>query len=142
MTPQSGLLSRRREQRVVLLIGILIASFPVLCEILVLGAMRLHAGAFPLADRALTDDRFWSVQIILLCVSVAGNAMVDWIRVMRRPGQVPGKLSGTEPCIRARLPHVFDQSARWSNRMAVDRFYGLPRGLRPVFGVDAGDGTG
>jgi hypothetical protein len=37
-------------------------------------------GAFPAADRSFTDVRFWPIQIVLLCVAVSGNALVDCVR--------------------------------------------------------------
>jgi hypothetical protein len=33
--------------------------------------------AFPTADRTFTEARFWPIQIVLLCVAVAGSAIVN-----------------------------------------------------------------
>ena len=82
--PPTDLASRQREQRVVLGIGLIVAALPIAIQILMALALAVDSSAFPVADRTLLDARFWPTQIVLLCVAVAGNAAVDFIRVMRR----------------------------------------------------------
>lgn len=77
--------SKRREQRIVSPIGIVVAGMPILFQLLMSGGMLLDPGGFPLGDKTLSGSRFWPIQIVLLCVAVARDAAVDWIRVMRRP---------------------------------------------------------
>ena len=61
-----------------------VASLPIAIQILMALAQAADSGAFPIADRTLLDARFWPTQVVLLCVAVAGNAAVDFIRVVRR----------------------------------------------------------
>jgi hypothetical protein len=84
MPPPEDWAAKRREQRTVLLIGTIVAGLPILFQILMATAMQIDPAAFPLGDKTLTDARFWPIQVVLLCVAVAGNAAVDWIQLMRR----------------------------------------------------------
>jgi len=68
------------QQRQALLVGLVIAAVPILCQVLMLCSLIVAPDAFPAADRTLTEARFWPIQIVLFCVSVAGTAMVDCVR--------------------------------------------------------------
>jgi hypothetical protein len=84
MLPPVAHASKRRDQRTVLLIGAVVAGLPILPQVLMAGAMQIDPEAFRHRDRTSSDVRFWPNQIVLLCVAVAGNAAVDWIRIMRK----------------------------------------------------------
>ncbi len=86
MLPPRDHASRRRDRRTVLLVGAVVAGLPILFQVLVAGAMQIDPKAFPHRDKTLSDARFWPLQIVLPCVAIAGNAAVDRIRVMWRPG--------------------------------------------------------
>ena len=78
----------KRQQRRMLLIGVVVAAVPIGCQlmmVLALGAAPL--GTFPAADRTYTDVRFWPIQIVLLCVAVSGNAIVNCIRFLWDTGR-------------------------------------------------------
>jgi hypothetical protein len=78
----------KRQQRQVLLVGVIVAAIPFVCQLLMLIALEsAPAGTFPTADRSFTDARFWPIQIVLLCVSVSGNAMVDCVRFLWTTGR-------------------------------------------------------
>jgi hypothetical protein len=84
MPPPPDLAAKRKEQRIVLLIGTVVAGLPIVFQILMAGAMLIDPDAFPHRDKTLSDVRFWPIQLILLCVAIAGNAAVDWIRITWR----------------------------------------------------------
>ncbi|PPQ28848.1 hypothetical protein [Rhodopila globiformis] len=68
--------SIKRQQRRMQLVGFIVAAIPIGCQLLMLMALRTAPdGAFPVADRTFTDARFWPIQIVLLCVGVAGSAI-------------------------------------------------------------------
>lgn len=88
MTDQAKTLDVKRQQRQILLVGVVVAAIPFVCQLLMLIALAAApAGTFPAADRSFTDLRFWPVQIVLLCVSVSGNAIVDCVRVFWTTGR-------------------------------------------------------
>ncbi len=73
----------KRQQRQMMLVGVVVAAIPIVCQILMLTALSAApSGSFPLTDQTMTDIRFWPIQIVLLCVSVAGNAIVDCVRLL------------------------------------------------------------
>jgi hypothetical protein len=73
----------KRQQRRMLLVDLIVAAIPIGCQLLMLLALAAAPpGTFPAADRTFTDLRFWPIQIVLLCVAVAGNAIVDCIRLL------------------------------------------------------------
>jgi len=79
--PQTG--DVKRQQRQILLVGLIVAAVPFVCQLMMLIALAAApAGTFPAADRSFTDARFWPVQIVLLCVAVSGNAIVDCVRYL------------------------------------------------------------
>jgi hypothetical protein len=80
--------SVKRQQRRVLLVGLVVAAIPILCQILMLCAVATAPAAFPAADRTLAQARFWPVQIVLLCVAIAGSAIVDFVRLLLAGGTV------------------------------------------------------
>ncbi len=45
-------------------------------------ALAAAPEAFPAADRSFTEVRFWPIQVVLVCVAVAGTAIVDCVRTM------------------------------------------------------------
>lgn len=80
--------SIKRQQRRMQLVGFIVAAIPIGCQLLMLMALRTAPdGAFPVADRTFTDARFWPIQIVLLCVGVAGSAIVDCIKLMWNTGR-------------------------------------------------------
>ena len=81
-------LNIKRQQRRMLLVGLIVAAIPIGCQFLMLLALgAAPPGTFPAADRTFTDLRFWPIQIVLLCVAVAGNAIVDCVRVFWNSGR-------------------------------------------------------
>ncbi len=73
----------KRQQRRMLLVGLVVAAIPIGCQLLMLLALAATPqGTFPAADRTFTDLRFWPIQLVLLCVAVAGNAIVNCIRLL------------------------------------------------------------
>lgn len=78
----------KRRQRRVFLVGIVVAAIPILCQLLMLSAVAAAPGAFPGSDRTFTEARFWPIQVVLLCVAVAGSAIVDCVRVMLKEGRI------------------------------------------------------
>ncbi len=81
-------LNIKRQQRRMLLVGLIVAAIPIGCQFLMLLALgAAPPGTFPAADRTFTDLRFWPIQIVLLCVAVAGNAIVDCVRVFWNTGR-------------------------------------------------------
>src|SRR5690242_6889187 len=80
--------SIKRQQRRMQLIGFIVAAIPIGCQLLMLMALQAAPdGAFPTADRTFTDARFWPIQVVLLCVGVAGSAIVDCIKLMWNTGR-------------------------------------------------------
>jgi hypothetical protein len=78
----------KRQQRQILLVGVIVAAIPFVCQLLMLITLAAApAGTFPAADRSFTDARFWPIQIVLLCVSVSGNAIVDCVRFLWTTGR-------------------------------------------------------
>ena len=71
----------KRLKRLVFLVGIIVAAIPILCQVLMLAAIAAAPDAFPAADRTFTEARFWPIQVVLLCVAVAGSAFVNCVRV-------------------------------------------------------------
>jgi hypothetical protein len=51
-------------------------------------ALSAAPDAFPAADRTFTEVRFWPIQVVLLCVAVAGSAIVNCVRLMLNDGQI------------------------------------------------------
>lgn len=85
----------KREQRRMLLLGVIVAAIPVGCQFLMLLALgAAPPGTFPAADRTFTDVRFWPIQIVLVCVGVAGNAIVDCIRFLWATGRADRTIIG------------------------------------------------
>ena len=78
MADQTKTVDVKRQQRRILLVGLVVAAIPFVCQLLMLIALAAApAGTFPAADRSFTDLRFWPIQIVLLCVSV--SATRSWI---------------------------------------------------------------
>ena len=75
----------KNQQRRMPLVGLIVAAIPIGCRLPMLGVAP--QGIFPAADRTFTDIPFWPIQIVLLCVAVAGNAIVDWVRVFWNTGR-------------------------------------------------------
>jgi hypothetical protein len=80
----------KRRQRRVFLVGLVVAAVPILCQLLMLAAMSAAPEAFPAADRTFTEARFWPIQVVLLCVAVAGSAIVDCVRLMLTGERIEG----------------------------------------------------
>jgi hypothetical protein len=78
----------KRGQRRLFLVGIVVAGIPILCQVLMLAALRAAPDAFPAADTTFTEARFWPVQAVLLCVAVAGSTIVNCVRVMLKEGRI------------------------------------------------------
>jgi len=87
-------ISVKRRQRLIFLVGLIVAAIPILCQLLTLAALSLAWDSFPAADRTFTEARFWPIQIVLLCVAVAGSAIVDCVRSMLTEGRVDGAVLG------------------------------------------------
>ena len=88
MADQTKTVDVKRQQRRILLVGLVVAAIPFVCQLLMLIALAAApAGTFPAADRSFTDLRFWPIQIVLLCVSVSGNAIVDCVRFFWTTGR-------------------------------------------------------
>ena len=88
--PIPDIAAKQREQRIVLAVGLIVAGLPIVIQILMAVALTLDSTAFPTADRTLTEARFWPVQVVLLCVAIAGNAAVDYVRLILRGKTVTG----------------------------------------------------
>lgn len=85
----------KRQQRRMLLVGLIVAAIPIGCQLLMLLALAAAPqGTFPAADRTFTDLRFWPIQLVLLCVAVAGNAIVDCIRFSWNTGRADRTILG------------------------------------------------
>ena len=65
----AGIGVKRRQQKV-FLVGLIVAAVPILCQCLMLAAAP---EAFPAANRSFTEARFWPIQVVLVCVAVAGR---------------------------------------------------------------------
>jgi hypothetical protein len=59
-----------------------------------LAALSVAPEAFPAADRTFTEARFWPIQVVLLCVAVAGSAIVDCVRLMLTKGSIDSAVPG------------------------------------------------
>jgi hypothetical protein len=78
----------KRQQRRMQLVGFIVAAVPIGCQLLMLPALHIAPdGAFPVANRTFVDARFWPIQIVLLCVGIAGSAMIDCIKLMWNSGR-------------------------------------------------------
>jgi hypothetical protein len=84
----------KRQQRRGFLVGLTVAAAPILCQVLMLLALRASPDAFPAADRTFTEARFWPIQVVLLCVAVAGTAIVDCVKLLLSERQVDGAVLG------------------------------------------------
>lgn len=94
----------KRQQRRGFLVGLTVAAVPILCQVLMLLALWAAPEAFPAADRTFTQARFWPIQIVLLCVAVAGTAIVDCVKLMLAERQIEGAVLGYScPCCCASL---------------------------------------
>lgn len=80
----------KRKQRRGFLVGLTVAGVPILCQVLMLLALRAAPEAFPAADRTFTEARFWPIQVVLLCVAVAGTAIVDCVKSMLTEQRIEG----------------------------------------------------
>jgi hypothetical protein len=80
----------KRQQRRIFLVGFVVAAVPIVCQFLMLGALKAAPDAFPAADRTFTEARFWPIQVVLLCVAVAGSAIVNCVRLMLTQGRIDG----------------------------------------------------
>jgi hypothetical protein len=78
----------KRQQRRIFLVGFVVAAVPIVCQFLMLGALKAAPDAFPAADRTFTEARFWPIQVVLLCVAVAGSAIVNCVRLMLTQGRI------------------------------------------------------
>lgn len=58
--------------------GITIAAIPIGIQISIAGLIAADPGAFPNSDKSYEHLPFWFMQIILLCISVCGNTLVDF----------------------------------------------------------------
>jgi hypothetical protein len=67
------------RQRHVFALGVGAAGIPIFCQLL-MGLIMVTSGKqdFPKADPALGNLHFWDVQMVLLCVAIAGNTLVDF----------------------------------------------------------------
>jgi hypothetical protein len=72
----------KKQQRTILAISLVVAGIPIMCQVLMLLAHYLDAAGFPNADRTFVEAKFWPIQIVLLCVAIAGNAIVNTIKLM------------------------------------------------------------
>jgi len=84
----------KRRRQLVFTVGFIVAAIPILCQFLMLGALSGAPEAFPSADRTFTEARFWPIQVVLLCVAVAGTAIVDCVRMMLNGQPIDGTVVG------------------------------------------------
>src|SRR5580698_1184675 len=84
-----GIDVKRRQQRV-FLVGCVVAAVPIFCQLLMLAVLSIAPESYPVADRTFTEARFWPVQVVLLCVAVAGSAIVDCVRLMLIEERIDG----------------------------------------------------
>ena len=70
------------------------AAVPILCQFLMLAALSVAPEAFPAAERTFTQARFWPIQVVLLCVAVAGSAIVNCVRLMLTKGWIDNAVLG------------------------------------------------
>ncbi len=54
------------------------ASVPMVCQLIVAFALLTAGDDFPKADHSLLGINFWGVQMMLVCVAVAGNTIIDF----------------------------------------------------------------
>jgi hypothetical protein len=62
--------------------GFTAAAVPIVSQLLMLGAVYTTPGAFPKADKGFIEAKFWPIQIVLLCLAVTGNAIVDFAKLV------------------------------------------------------------
>lgn len=72
----------RRRQRHIFLMGFAAAAIPIGCQLLVLFLVSTAPNAFPQVDRSFFDAKFWPIQIVLLCLAISGNAIVDFSKMV------------------------------------------------------------
>jgi len=73
----------RRKQRHIFILGVGAAAIPVVCQLVVAFTVRLAGRAdFPKSDRTILSIHFWDTQILLLCIAVAANTMVDFFKLV------------------------------------------------------------
>jgi len=80
----------KRQQRRGFLVGLTVVAVRILCQVLMLLALWAAPEAFPAADRTFTQARFWPIQLVLLCVAVAGTAVVDCVKLMLTERHIEG----------------------------------------------------
>jgi hypothetical protein len=89
MPDATEITSQKRQQRQLMLVGGIVAAVPFACQLLMLiASASAPDGTFPAVDRSFSDPRFWAVQVVLLCVAVSGNAIVDCVRIFWTTGRV------------------------------------------------------
>jgi len=69
----------KKRQRLVFAMGFGAACIPIFCQVL-MGIVIAFSGRqdFPRSDPTIKDLHFWDVQMVLLCVAIAGNTLVDF----------------------------------------------------------------
>jgi hypothetical protein len=67
------------RQRHIFTLGVGAALIPILCQIVVAFVVFLAGKAdFPKSDQTVMSLGFWDIQMVLLCIAVAANTMVDF----------------------------------------------------------------
>ncbi len=68
----------RRRQRRIFILGFCAAGVPIILQILSAFVVWTTPDGFPKADDNVFGVGFWCVQVMLLCVAVAGNTIIDF----------------------------------------------------------------
>jgi hypothetical protein len=66
--------------------GVTIAAVPIGTQIAIAALIWMDGSPFPKADKAFERPAFWFMQMILLCISVGGNTLVDFNAAADRRG--------------------------------------------------------
>ncbi len=59
--------------------GIIMGVIPIGAQLATAGLIASHQSAFPSADVSFQHPAFWILQVILLCIAVCGNTLVDFL---------------------------------------------------------------
>jgi hypothetical protein len=81
-TPEE-ITAARRKQRVIFVLGVGAAAIPIVCQLVVAVIVALASpDDFPKADKTILSIRFWDTQVLLLCIAVAANTLVDFFKLV------------------------------------------------------------
>jgi len=78
--------------------GVIIACVPIGAQVAIALLLSIDSTDFPKADKAFEKPAFWLMQLILLCISVGGNTMVDFNATKLRSGLSQTKIHNMYLC--------------------------------------------